>query len=504
MIVGMAFSYAIGCNDLANCVGAAVGSRSLSMIQAVIWGSLFELLGTITLGRGVAATIGKGIIDSDLFIGHEQEYMNGMLAALVGSTVLMLGATFMKLPVSSTHAAVGGILAFGLVFDKNGIDWSVIGKIAISWLASPILGGVMGAIFTFICKNTVMTTKRPALASLNLFPWLCGFTLATITFSIMLSEVDSLAWYYSLAISIGLWILIATICNYTLRIHFFKHYYTRSSEYDDIITSPGDILVLPKCFLKHMQFPDGSTMVINRRRVDVQTMTDASEVSDFLEASEFEGEKSNSEPENEKKEDEKEDVKEDEKEDDIESEIMDQEESHEDDVDADGNIIAPPVGKNDKKEKGCSCLHDDEPAGPTVLMNEFAERGAECYFVPNQLLVSLLVAFSHGTNSTGNATGPMMGALYAYQEKLGEDIDPIDGFVVQMSTIITTLVCSNLNIPASSTHILIGAVTGVGMARSGASSVNWKMLGKIGISWLLTLPISGFISIAIYSMLNLL
>jgi len=140
----------IGANDVANNVGPAVGSKALTMGGAIVIAAIFEASGAFIAGGDVVKTIKKGIIDIDAFGGNADPFIWAMMAALLSAALWLNFATMMKAPVSTTHSIVGGVMGAGIAAAGFSIvAWGTMGKIAASWVISPVLGGVIAAIFFF-------------------------------------------------------------------------------------------------------------------------------------------------------------------------------------------------------------------------------------------------------------------------------------------------------------------------------------------------------------------
>ncbi|MFB9354409.1 inorganic phosphate transporter [Sneathiella chinensis] len=164
-IIGGYMALNIGANDVANNVGPAVGSRALTMFGALIIAAVFEAAGAILAGGDVVNTIKNGIIDpaamadSDVFIW-------AMMSALFAAALWVNIATWIGAPVSTTHAVVGGVMGAGIAAAGFGVvDWVTMSKIAASWVISPVMGGVIAAIFlAFIKANIIYTEDKVAAA----------------------------------------------------------------------------------------------------------------------------------------------------------------------------------------------------------------------------------------------------------------------------------------------------------------------------------------------------
>ena len=147
----------IGANDVANNVGPAVGSKALTMGGAIVIAAVFEAGGAFIAGGDVIKTIKKGIIDIDAFGGNVDPFIWAMMAALLAAALWLNFATMMKAPVSTTHSIVGGVMGAGIAAAGFSIvAWGTMGKIAASWVISPLLGGVIAAIFLYAIKVSMV------------------------------------------------------------------------------------------------------------------------------------------------------------------------------------------------------------------------------------------------------------------------------------------------------------------------------------------------------------
>jgi PiT family inorganic phosphate transporter len=171
-VIGGYMAINIGANDVANNVGPAVGAGALSLGAAVVIAAIFEAGGAIIAGGEVVSTIKGGIIDpSSLEEGRAFVWL--MTAALLAGALWLNLATWMGAPVSTTHSIVGGVLGAGIAAGGWGIaDWGVMGKIAASWVISPVLGGALAALFLFAIKKTVLYRKEVIPAARTFVPWL--------------------------------------------------------------------------------------------------------------------------------------------------------------------------------------------------------------------------------------------------------------------------------------------------------------------------------------------
>ena len=126
-VIAFILAFGIGANDVANSFGTSVGSKVLTLKQACILATIFEILGSILIGAQVSGTIRKGIMDPEIFKGDELELMLGYISALAGCCIWLIVATILNLPVSGTHSIVGATIGMALVSRGfNVIKWKEI------------------------------------------------------------------------------------------------------------------------------------------------------------------------------------------------------------------------------------------------------------------------------------------------------------------------------------------------------------------------------------------
>ena len=178
-IFGAYMAMNIGANDVANNVGPAVGSGALTIGGAIIIASIFEAGGALIAGGDVVGTIKKGIIDPAAFGNDPMVFVYAMSAALLAAALWLNLATWLKAPVSTTHSIVGGVLGGGIAaggFDI--VSWGTMGKIAASWVISPVLGGVIAAIFLYVIKSQILYKEDKLTAAKKIVPILVALMAA--------------------------------------------------------------------------------------------------------------------------------------------------------------------------------------------------------------------------------------------------------------------------------------------------------------------------------------
>ncbi len=180
ILVGFYMAANIGANDLANAMGTSVGSRAITVKQAVIISMIANALGAALAGGYVTNTISKGIIDPSLLASQPDKFMIGMFAALIAAGICVNLATYFGLPVSTTHAIVGGIVGFGVLsVGTVSINWGKIIPIVLSWVTSPVMGGIIaGGMYLFIEKK-ILSVNNPYEAAEHYTPFLI-FMLAMV------------------------------------------------------------------------------------------------------------------------------------------------------------------------------------------------------------------------------------------------------------------------------------------------------------------------------------
>lgn len=157
----------IGANDLANAMGTSVGSKALTINQVIILASVFEFSGAVLFGGRVTDMVGKGIVDIKPIIAHNPDVVAvGMLGAILAASLWITLACLYNLPVSTSHSIVGAVLGFGLVcvYDKiiplSDIHWTPLIVIIVSWIISPLLGGVIAYIIFLLIRKILLKKAK--------------------------------------------------------------------------------------------------------------------------------------------------------------------------------------------------------------------------------------------------------------------------------------------------------------------------------------------------------
>lgn len=181
----------IGANDVANNVSPAVGSRALTMAAALAIAATFETLGALLAGGDVVSTISEGIVAPSSM--PPDTLIRAMLAALLSAAVWINVATWLGAPISTTHAIVGAVMGAGVAAaGAASVDWRLMSGIATSWVASPLLGGVIAALLLFFIKETIIYRDDKIAAARRWVPVLIGLMSGSFTAYLVISPLDHL------------------------------------------------------------------------------------------------------------------------------------------------------------------------------------------------------------------------------------------------------------------------------------------------------------------------
>jgi PiT family inorganic phosphate transporter len=166
-------AWSLGANDVANAMGTSVGSKAVSLRQALFIAGILEFTGALLFGHEVSQTLATEIVNPALFASTPQLLLTGMIAVLLACGLWLFIATWRGLPVSSSHAVVGAIAGFsGCYAGISAIDWSSIGLIAIGWIVTPILSATIAALFYSQIKRWILDQPHPLVHLGEWIPWL--------------------------------------------------------------------------------------------------------------------------------------------------------------------------------------------------------------------------------------------------------------------------------------------------------------------------------------------
>ncbi len=201
----------IGANDVANAMGTSVGSRALTYRNAIIVAAIFEFAGAFLVGSHVTSTIQSKILDVSFFEGKEIDLALGMMAVLVSAGAWLQFATWRGWPDSTTHSILGSLFGLGLVTGGFGIiKWSMVSHIVMSWIISPIMGGLIASLMFLVILRGIIRRKDPRRALTQVVPPILFVFFFILTLNLFFKGLKHLhlelaPWQiYLLAVLIGL------------------------------------------------------------------------------------------------------------------------------------------------------------------------------------------------------------------------------------------------------------------------------------------------------------
>ena len=477
-LFGVFMAFNIGGNDVANSFGTSVGAGTLTVPQALLIAAVFEVSGAVIAGGEVTATIRNGIVHLDSMPLQPLDLVFIMMSALLAAALWLLFATKKGLPVSTTHAIIGGIvgssLTLGFIIADGGsspwslVKWEKIGTIAVSWVLSPLLGGAVSyALFYLIKRNVLEYNARMEEQIKAVKAERKAYKEQHRLRFESLDEAEQIQATSAMARDAQIY--GSPDFDYTeLESNYYKGLYEIDRRKSSIqvfralytwvptISAVGGMVIATMLLFKGLD--NLHLNMSNLTRSFVILMLGAGIWSaTFLYA------------------------------------------------------------KNLKRK---------DVAKSTFLI-----------FSWMQVLTASGFAFSHGANDIANAIGPfaaimdvlrtndinanaavppvamltfgvalIVGLWFIGKEVIqtvGKDLaalHPASGFVAELSAASVVMGASVLGLPVSSTHILVGAVLGIGLVNRNA---NWKMMKPIGLAWVITLPAAAFLSVVNFLILRI-
>lgn len=458
---GLFMAFNIGGNDVANSFGTSVGSGTLTIKQALLVAAIFEVSGAIIAGGKVTDTVRSGIVDLDAIDLSATDFILIMMSALLAAAIWLLFASKMGYPVSTTHSVVGGIvgasLMIGFVSGQDSaldmVQWGAIGKIAISWVLSPLLGGIV---------------------SYGMYRWIKKYILqfndqADQAMQALAAKRRERDGEHDRA--------------YEYLPDLQRVAYTEALERDKRRVRSGDYEVdeLESDYYRELELLDREAKSIDAHRALEKRVPLLGAFGALIIASMllFKG---------------------------LSNLDLDLSNSSK------FGILAMVAAAS---WMGISIL-------VRLLKRKSLQRSTFLVFAWMQVFTASAFAFSHGSNDIANAIGPFVAILDVLRTGNIYDTAPIptvamitfgvalvvglwfigrnvirtvgtsltkmhpsSGFAAELAAAMVVMGASVLGLPVSSTHILIGAVLGIGIANHAA---NWKLVKTIGITWVVTLP----------------
>lgn len=225
--IGFVMAWGVGANDLANIMSTTMASKAISVRNAIVIAVIFEFAGAILGGIHVTNTIRSGIINMHLFSNNPQILIYGMLASLLSGMVWMLFASYVGMPVSITNAIVGAIVGFGsIVLGVRAVNWHVVEVIAISWVCSPLLAGILGFLLFTLIKRSILSTGDPAKNVQRFIPFFFFLVGVVLSIMIVIKDIDEQGFMFDIhqkvAIVIMIGLIVAAMGRYLGRYVYIK------------------------------------------------------------------------------------------------------------------------------------------------------------------------------------------------------------------------------------------------------------------------------------------
>ena len=471
-LLSLFVAYGIGANDVANAFGSSVGSKAITIKQALVIAAIFEFGGAVLLGANVTKTVRKGIADYEQFLDAPELYMYGMLCVLLATGIWLILASYYELPVSTTHSTVGGII--GMAVCARGWDavtWykksssfpfmKGVASIVLSWIFSPVLSGIFAMLLFGSVRIAVLRSNNSYQRSWWVFPILVFLTVVVNSFFIIFKGAKA---KIKLELTTAIWVsfVIGTVAAIIVAVGvvpFLRKKVDATFEAKAAAEAGGE--AGKEAFVK-----------------DVETLEDESTGWKKFSNAMMSG------------------------------------------VNHDVHEIIDEEGD----------VHDIHE------FSEKFDPMTEESFKYLQVFTAICDAFSHGANDVANSIGPFAAiwsiynntgiqaksavpiwilclggfgiviglATYGYKIMCAIGvkmcrITPSRGFAIELGAAIVIVIGSQLGIPLSTTHCQVGATTGVGMLEGVAKGVNWKLLAKVGAGWIMTLVIVGCSSAAFFA-----
>tara|TARA_Y100000588_G_C14223738_1_gene912175 strand:- start:456 stop:1706 length:1251 start_codon:yes stop_codon:yes gene_type:complete len=209
---GIFMAWGIGANDVANAMATSVGSKALTIRQAICVAAVFEFLGAVLAGGGVTSTIRKGIVDADLLADSPELLIYGMLAALLAAGTWLLLASRKGWPVSTTHSIVGAIIGFAAVgIGVEAVQWSQVTTIVASWVVSPLIAGFFAYLIYMSVQYLILQHDDPLAQARRYVPFYMFLAAFLITLVTILKGLKHVGFDFSVQESYGLAAIIGAI-----------------------------------------------------------------------------------------------------------------------------------------------------------------------------------------------------------------------------------------------------------------------------------------------------
>ncbi|MEG4984334.1 inorganic phosphate transporter [Microcoleus sp. BR0-C5] len=433
----------LGANDVANSMGTSVGSKALTLRQAIIVAGILEFSGAVLFGQGVSETLATGVVNAQVFAAQPQVFLIGMVSVLIACGIWLQIATSRGLPVSSSHAVVGAIAGFSCVAAGiNAVDWRTIGTISLTWVATPFASGALAALFYSVVKYSILDRPDPLSQMREWIPWLSAAMLSVFGIIVLPSVVDVA--------------LVQTGAIAAAHDRFGWNLPTH-----DIVIGIGSIGAIVLTLnswkkLESVEKEEGSAADF------VTDVTDARNKKEGIFSQSPPLPLSPSPPPRHS--------------------LIEQQMARFQVLSA--CFVAFSHGSNDVGNAVA-------PLAAIAYIRRTGSFPSEDFSVPLWILV---------VGGTGIVIGLAIwgkNVIATVGEKIIE-LQPSGGFCAELATATTVLLASRFGLPVSTSHALVGAVVGVGLIKAW-KTVRLETLLSIGSAWLVTIPIAAGLAAIIFS-----
>lgn len=264
-LVGFLMAWGIGANDVANAMGTSVGSKALTIKQAILIAMVFEFAGAYLAGGEVTSTIRKGIIDTAYFVNVPELLVFGMISALLAAGIWLAVASYLGWPVSTTHSIIGAIVGFAAVgVSADAVEWAKVGGIVGSWVITPAISGFIAYLIFQSAQKLIFDTDNPFDNAKRYVPYymaLAGFVMSLVTIKKGLKHVGlDLSPLMGYSIAIGIAIGVALLGSYAIKRIKFDQKADKKMHYANVEKVFAILMIVTACC---MAFAHGSNDVAN-------------------------------------------------------------------------------------------------------------------------------------------------------------------------------------------------------------------------------------------------
>lgn len=264
-VFGFLMAYGVGANDVANAMGTSVGSKALTIKQAIFIAAIFEFAGAYLAGGSVTSTIRGGITDASFFVDTPELMAYGMIAALLAAASWLIVASYFGWPVSTTHSIVGAIIGFAAVgVGMDAVHWDKVGGIVGSWVVTPMLAGVLAYLFFMSAQRLIFDTDNPLANAKKYVPFYMAFAAFIMTLVTVQKGLKHVGLHISTAegyyISAAIAVVIGLVGKVVISRLKFDPAADREMHYSNVERIFGVLMITTACC---MAFAHGSNDVAN-------------------------------------------------------------------------------------------------------------------------------------------------------------------------------------------------------------------------------------------------